>query len=60
MFMRFVPSLWGADAMVEGNLSFVVLLNRRCQHPATVLQPAKKDAVQQSRAGLRAAMSAVA
>ena len=52
--------LVGADVMVEGKLSFVVLLFRRCQHPAMVLQPAKKDAVQQSRVGLRAAMSAVA
>ena len=50
----------GADVMVEGKLSFVVLLFRRCQHPATVLQPAKKDVVQQGRAGLRAATSAVA
>ena len=52
--------LVGADAMVEGKLSFVVLLFRRCLHPATVPQPAKKDVVQQGRAGLRAATSAVA
>ena len=54
------PSLQGADVIVEGRLSFVVLLFRRCQHPATVLQPVKKDGVQQSRVGLCAAMSTVA
>ena len=58
MFMNFFPSLQGADVIVEGRLSFVVLLFRRCLHPATVLQPAKKDVVQQGRAGLRAATSA--
>ena len=39
----------GADVMVEGETLLVLLLLGRCQHPATVPQPARKSTVSAKR-----------
>ena len=44
------PPRKGVQVMVEGKTLFVFLLRGRCQHSATVPQPAKKGAVSGKRA----------